>query len=207
MNQQLTVAGLGAHAPRARSAAAHLGAALLTTALLTTGLALGLACNGGHASPSARALGGDDAGTPSPMQPQRFVNGSPAAPPASGMADPLPGCDPFARPGLRVSVEGAPARCDELQVVAVDGAFVAELMCLDAGGECECRGAQERAGSYRISVWLGLQVLARSDAVRVREDGCHVVTEFVTLTLAPTPALSDAGGEGTLDAGQAEAGP
>lgn len=106
--------------------------------------------------------------------------------------------------GLNVMFEKPAVACGELSVVATDGGYTDTLHCDDFdGAHCNCYGAEERPGTYQITVSLGNPPieLARSEPVTATSTPCHVVGQSVVLQLLPLP--TDAGVATPSDAGGA----
>jgi len=113
-------------------------------------------------------------------------------------------CTENVAPALHVSFEKPPIACDELSIVATDVGYTDTLECRASDGvTCDCYGAEERPGTYEITVSLGDPPieLARSGPITVTSTPCHVTTKSVVLQLAPLPA--DAGVVAPADAGGA----
>jgi hypothetical protein len=103
-------------------------------------------------------------------------------------------CTANIAPGLYVTFAKQTVACDELAVIAADGAYTDVLECSDVDRvRCACFGADERPGTYEVTVSTGEPPieLARSAPITVTATSCHVVTQSAVLQLAVLPA--DAG--------------
>lgn len=95
---------------------------------------------------------------------------------ADGMA-----CTLNAVVGLEVTVRGAGnADGSVIGVTITDGDYVEELDCGSDGYSLVCRGAVERAGTYKVEVIAGGDV-AITEQVTVADGECHVVPKKITL--------------------------
>jgi hypothetical protein len=97
------------------------------------------------------------------------------------------GCDHIAKWGIVAKVVDATTALGVTGAVAVarDGAFVDTLLALSPPASATHAGATERSGRYRLDVIApGYQLWSR-EGIRVREDGCHVETVRLTVSLTP----------------------
>jgi len=87
-------------------------------------------------------------------------------------------------PGLEVTVkDGGVIISSGITVTATDGDYIEQLTPSDVSGIY--KGADEREGNYIITVTgTGYQPYT-SETITVESDECHVITEELTVNLAP----------------------
>ena len=103
-------------------------------------------------------------------------------------------CTANIAPALYVTFDKQAMACDEFVVVATDGGYTDALKCSDLDTvRCACFGANERPGTYEITVSRRepFVELARSEPITATATSCHVVTQSVVLQFASLPV--DAG--------------
>lgn len=99
--------------------------------------------------------------------------------------------------GLVISVidqSSGNAICDATITIR-DGSFEQSLVANSQTGDCSYAGANERPGTYEISVSRAGFLPATSDAVVHEDDsGCHVVPVFTAIALTPVGDSASDGG-------------
>jgi hypothetical protein len=101
-------------------------------------------------------------------------------------------CTAIAVDALVVTVVDASSgqRVCDARVVAVDGSFSEELRAFGSGQECTYSGPTERAGVYEIRVTRAGYEPARTTAVRVTRDECHVIPVRVVVQMQRSTAAN-----------------
>jgi hypothetical protein len=86
--------------------------------------------------------------------------------------------------GLRITVTDAGAAVGEgITVTATDGEYIEELEYLENAQVYE--GADERAGTYIITITGEGFAPYTSEPITVTENECHVITQEATIDLEP----------------------
>ena len=96
-------------------------------------------------------------------------------------------CTAIAVDAMTVTVTDAATgqRICDATVIAIDGAFSADLRPFASGPECSYSGPTERAGRYEVRVTRsGYETAVRRD-VTVTADECHVIPVLLSFALRP----------------------
>jgi hypothetical protein len=94
-------------------------------------------------------------------------------------------CTLIAVDALVVTVVDAASgqRICDASVVALDGAFRAELRAFGSAPDCTYSGPTERPGLYEVHASRAGYESAAQNGIRVTADECHVIPVRVTLAL------------------------
>lgn len=93
-------------------------------------------------------------------------------------------CTDVVTPGLEITVkDGGTTLTNGITVTATDGDYIEQLNPSEETGIF--KGADEREGNYIITVTGDGYQPYTSETITVTSDECHVITQEVTVNLAP----------------------